>query len=967
VKPFCVFGRAAHCCAGKVECRRHDGAVRVVNPGVCDACPERIERLRIGAVITAFNEGDQVRQTVESLVASIAGPETELHVIVVDDGSSDGSCEPPALTRPLPSDPWQLRLVRHETPQGVGRSRNAGWQEARAWGCHVVSFHDAHMRFGGLDSTARWDSEDQIRGLPAVASAKAGGLEHLARKAVTSGAIVCAGCTGMRPGSNRVWCCDLFYNAADGLQPLYLHNAQVPAEEWPRSPCMMGAGYVISAATAAVLEAATGQLWEDTAGRWGFSEEALSVKAFLMDIPVLFSRDVLFRHLYRDKNPVAEAHREKWRNVCRATRVLFGEAVYWERFRAFCEKRLPKEDVAAISREQAVGSRQFTADSSRLAAVFTHLCGKRATVLEPHPNLAWIEDVKAACARISPPSTPSTPRTDRDQGNGKTEAAQAPALASSLSPSVVPSSASSAAHPVVVPLPLSPAAPSSASSASSAVRSVRVLVWRAGEVLPAIRAIHPQVEIHCIEWSQHRVNTWLPWCRAHNVHLLRVPLGPRYSSPPTFAEATAGEGRPGRFDLVLIGGDLQEECRAHAQHVLAPGGTILLNPSADHEMVADEFRHVEMGSLAKLVTGVQLTPAEATGQLPAKKQPSPPALAAPRPDAGTAQEIVGVPAPADGRGAAPATAFSGERHAGGPPSLTVCLLNWRRPQNIPLILECLAGQTLRPRVVLWNNGEPLPPSTQRPQRTDRDQGNGKTEAAQTPASPPSLSLSAMPSSALSAASAVNLVVQSSRNLGCFPRWALLGQADTEFVATLDDDLILTDERVLEDAVRACREKCPDGIVGIFGWEHVDAKTYRAGRHITPGAEDRRVDVVKGRFMVMRREVLERVPLSPPLPRAGDGVDLAAELIGIRGDDIYVSLCVARGEWGRHLVPACMAHRAKELPQHGASLTGQKGHYEHRDRAVRTVRAWLADRAYSAGGGTSEQRATGNERVSPCSG
>ena len=258
LKPSCAFGRVAHCCAAKVECFRHDGAVRVVNPGICESCPERIERLRIGAVITAFNEGDQVRQTVESLAASIADARTDLYVILVDDGSTDGSCNAftpqhgdtestetgaslangkanrpstavvpapslgPALSSSVISVPSVLKVVvvRHEQAQGVGRSRNAGWAVARALGCHVVSFHDAHMRFGGLDSHVDWARPETQKG----------GLEHLARKAITSGAIVCAGCTGMREGSNRVWCCDLFYNAAYGLQPLYLHNAQLPAE-----------------------------------------------------------------------------------------------------------------------------------------------------------------------------------------------------------------------------------------------------------------------------------------------------------------------------------------------------------------------------------------------------------------------------------------------------------------------------------------------------------------------------------------------------------------------------------------------------------------------------------------------------------------------------------------------------------------------------------------------------------------
>ena len=119
----------------------------------------------------------------------------------------------------------------------------------------------------------------------------------------------------------------------------------------------------------------------------------------------------------------------------------------------------------------------------------------------------------------------------------------------------------------------------------------------------------------------------------------------------------------------------------------------------------------------------------------------------------------------------------------------MALLSWKRPENIPPILDALAAQTLSAgagvpvQVYLWDNagqlgedvlGHPL----------------------------------------------VKLHVRPSRNLGCFPRWQMLALADTEYVCAIDDDLCPGPE-LIERAVAACREKCPDGIVGIFGVNSVD--------------------------------------------------------------------------------------------------------------------------------------------------
>lgn len=107
---WCIFATPAGCCSKKFECRREADLVRVVGAAECHKdCKRAVPTLRIGAVITAWNEGDEVRKTVESLAGSVRDPRTELAIYICDDGSTDGSCEnlPSALAD------GRVRVLRH--------------------------------------------------------------------------------------------------------------------------------------------------------------------------------------------------------------------------------------------------------------------------------------------------------------------------------------------------------------------------------------------------------------------------------------------------------------------------------------------------------------------------------------------------------------------------------------------------------------------------------------------------------------------------------------------------------------------------------------------------------------------------------------------------------------------------------------------------------------------------------------
>ena len=74
----------------------------------------------VSAYVPCFNNAATVRRAVESLLAQTVPPD---EIIVIDDGSTDGSCEQLAG---LP-----VRSIRHETNLGRGATRGHAMREVR--------------------------------------------------------------------------------------------------------------------------------------------------------------------------------------------------------------------------------------------------------------------------------------------------------------------------------------------------------------------------------------------------------------------------------------------------------------------------------------------------------------------------------------------------------------------------------------------------------------------------------------------------------------------------------------------------------------------------------------------------------------------------------------------------------------------------------------------------------------------
>lgn len=207
--------------------------------------------------------------------------------------------------------------------------------------------------------------------------------------------------------------------------------------------------------------------------------------------------------------------------------------------------------------------------------------------------------------------------------------------------------------------------------------------------------------------------------------------------------------------------------------------------------------------------------------------------------------------------------------------ITVVLLNYRRPDNIPIIVSALRDQTVKARLWLWNNSSTCIP-------------NG----------------------------VVDMQVVSDSNLGCWPRWFLASYVPSEFVLMLDDDILPTSSCFLETALKLINsQQSPRTLVGSEGvvlgrpnqyWPSYSGRLTRdspeADRgtvHLKSVVRDTHVDIVKGRCVVVRVASLRSLPMSPPHR------DMC--------DDIAVSLLLADGNPRVHLVAASLGQMLQDLP------------------------------------------------------
>lgn len=196
-------------------------------------------------------------------------------------------------------------------------------------------------------------------------------------------------------------------------------------------------------------------------------------------------------------------------------------------------------------------------------------------------------------------------------------------------------------------------------------------------------------------------------------------------------------------------------------------------------------------------------------------------------------------------------------------SITVCLLNYRRPKNLEQVIAALLQQTVRPNLFLWDNGE-IPPAN---------------------------------------VGYMDWLVTSRENKFCLPRWWMAARAETTYVCSLDDDMLPKDENVLADAI-AAHEGLNTGrsAIGPYGVLFTEPE-YEACDHlsphdVTPPYDGQPVDMIKGRFLLARTDDIKKMPLLDSY---------------INEDDIGLCGLLADGKPARHHIPRILKDRFEELP------------------------------------------------------
>jgi glycosyltransferase involved in cell wall biosynthesis len=225
--------------------------------------------------------------------------------------------------------------------------------------------------------------------------------------------------------------------------------------------------------------------------------------------------------------------------------------------------------------------------------------------------------------------------------------------------------------------------------------------------------------------------------------------------------------------------------------------------------------------------------------------------------------------------------------------LTVLLLNYKRPQNLPRIITSLKNQTIPTKLFLWDNSGTC----------DFDDPR------------------------------IDLVVRSSENKGCSPRWLLTLYAETDYIMTHDDDYVITKPNVLEQIIACLKQQENERtIVGYEGIVVDQTKTY--AQHI--GYENRyqfnnnffgvviphyphikaseHVHLVKGRLMAARTAALLKY------------IDFST-LIKEREDDIAVSAMLGRRK-RIHFIPQFLKDCIEELEDDSDEGLGNKDKPEH---------------------------------------
>lgn len=258
----------------------------------------------VSTIIPVYNRPALVVDAIRSVLAQSYRP---IEIIVVDDGSTDGSCEAISDSR--------IRVIRHDERIGVAYSRDVGSRAARG---DVLSYLDGHQRVGKNC------------------------LDRCAQLAIDRGAITCPdirnyGLIGWRlHGARFCLCPERGYFSAEWRQRIALRR--VSTVTGLRAP-----PYLIPRSLYPDIA------WSRTLRGWGASEASIVVKSFFLGIPILHLTGPLARHRFQKEFVYPTTWDGIWRNHAIIARVCFDDDTWFEHWlpRVF-EPHLTQEARAAL-------------------------------------------------------------------------------------------------------------------------------------------------------------------------------------------------------------------------------------------------------------------------------------------------------------------------------------------------------------------------------------------------------------------------------------------------------------------------------------------------------------------------------------------------------------------------------------------------------------------------------------------
>lgn len=257
----------------------------------------------ISVVITAHNEGEELGRTIQSIRENTQAAH---EIILVDDASTDGSCEPYRRD--------SVRLISHHTRIGVAYSRHEGSLAAHG---QAIAYLDGHQRL-----------TDRC-------------LDQCAELALREGAIVWPDVCGFEAHEGIV------HGAYFTMSP----TRRVFAAEWkvrqPSRPVtavnsLRIPGYVIPKSVYSHVS------WIRGLRGWGASEAAVSLKAFFAGIEMLHLCGPVAKHQFKKSFNYRVCSAGIWRNHAVIARVCFDDRTwhdYWlpEVFQSHLSREVRRE------------------------------------------------------------------------------------------------------------------------------------------------------------------------------------------------------------------------------------------------------------------------------------------------------------------------------------------------------------------------------------------------------------------------------------------------------------------------------------------------------------------------------------------------------------------------------------------------------------------------------------------------